>query len=100
VTLDVKIVEPGDSSTGSTLRQDGAIAEIVYDWRIRAEKPLLKYLSFLMKPRFSANHHWAMARGEESLRIELARRHATSDEERAALASPPPITFRWLNRKP
>ena len=42
--------------------------------RIRAEKPLLRYLSFLLKPVFSANHRWAMARGEESLRAELGRR--------------------------
>ena len=33
---------------------------IIYDWRIRANKPLLRYLSFIMKPIFSANHHWAM----------------------------------------
>jgi hypothetical protein len=32
----------------------------------------LRYLSFLFKPFFSANHRWAMARGEESLRRELA----------------------------
>lgn len=47
---------------------------IVYDWRIRAAKPLLRYLSFLLKPVFSVNHRWAMARGEESLKAELARR--------------------------
>jgi hypothetical protein len=57
-----------------TLAQDGRFADIVYDWRIRAEKPLLRYLSFLLKPVFSANHRWAMARGEESLRAELGRR--------------------------
>ncbi len=57
-----------------TFVQDGRFAAITYDWRIRAEKPLLRYLSFLLKPIFSANHRWAMARGEESLRLELARR--------------------------
>jgi hypothetical protein len=57
-----------------TLEQDGPYADITYDWRIRAEKPLLRYLSFLLKPMFSANHRWAMARGEESLKVELARR--------------------------
>lgn len=57
-----------------TFVQDGRVADITYDWRIRAEKPLLRYLSFLLKPVFSANHRWAMARGEESLREELARR--------------------------
>jgi hypothetical protein len=57
-----------------TMEQDGPYALITYDWRIRAEKPLLRYLSFLLKPMFSANHRWAMARGEESLKVELARR--------------------------
>src|SRR5215472_7581086 len=54
--------------------QDGHFVNITYDWRIRAEKPLLRYLSFLLKPIFSANHRWAMTRGEESLRAELGRR--------------------------
>jgi hypothetical protein len=57
-----------------TFQQDGAFVNIVYDWRLRAEKPLLRYLSFLLKPVFSANHRWAMARGEESLKAELGRR--------------------------
>jgi Polyketide cyclase / dehydrase and lipid transport len=57
-----------------TFEQDGGAVNITYDWRIRAEKPLLRYLSFLVKPIFSANHRWAMARGEESLRAELGRR--------------------------
>jgi hypothetical protein len=57
-----------------TFAQDGRFVNITYDWRIRAEKPLLRYLSFLLKPIFSANHRWAMARGEESLAAELGRR--------------------------
>ncbi len=67
--------------------------EIIYDWRISAEKPLLKKLSWLLRPLFSANHHWAMHKGEESLRLELRRRRATSDAERAALPEPPGPTF-------
>lgn len=57
-----------------TFRQDGPMVDIIYDWRIRADKPLLKYLSPVMKPIFSANHRWAMKRGEESLKAEIARR--------------------------
>jgi hypothetical protein len=57
-----------------TLAQDGEWVNITFDWRLRAEKPLLRYLSFLFKPLFSANHRWAMARGEEGLRRELAHR--------------------------
>lgn len=57
-----------------TLTQDGAFANVDYDWRVRADKPLLRYLSFIFKPLFAANHRWAMARGEESLKRELLRR--------------------------
>ncbi|MDQ3812324.1 MAG: polyketide cyclase, partial [Armatimonadota bacterium] len=49
-----------------TFEQDGSCVNITFDWRIRAEKPLLRYLSFLLKPVFAANHRWAMAKGEES----------------------------------
>ena len=77
-----------------TFREDARAGwtDIVYDWRITADKPLLKYASFLMKPLFSANHHWAMARGEESLKLELARRRASTAQERAAIPAPPPPT--------
>ena len=58
--------------------QDGDWVNITYDWSILANKPLLRRFSLLFKPIFSANHHWAMAKGEESLRLELARRQARS----------------------
>ena len=73
---------------------DGERTLVTYDWRIAAEKGLLKRLSRVMKPVFSANHRWAMARGEESLRIEIARRRAAGDTAiLAALPSPPGPTF-------
>lgn len=77
-----------------TFAQDGAHVDITYDWRLSAEKPLLRRLSFLLKPIFEANHRWAMAQGEESLKLELARRRATSDAARATIPPPPgPITY-------
>jgi hypothetical protein len=57
-----------------TFVQDGTHADITYDWQIRADKPLLKWLSPVLKPLFAWNHRWAMARGQESLRRELDRR--------------------------
>ena len=78
----------------------GPICRTTYDWRILAEKGLLKNLSFVMKPIFGANHRWAMARGEESLRLELARRRATTDAERAAVPPPPRATFPHGRREP
>jgi hypothetical protein len=76
-----------------TFEQDGTWVNVIYDWKISAEKPLLRYLSFLMKPLFSANHRWAMARGEESLKLEIARRHALNADELARVPAPPQPTF-------
>ncbi len=75
-----------------TFEQDGEWVNIIYDWKISAEKPLLRYFSFIMKPIFAANHRWAMAKGEESLKLELACRHAATAEERALVPAPPPPT--------
>jgi hypothetical protein len=77
--------------------QAGPFVEITYDWRLSAEKPLLKSLSFALKPLFEANHRWAMARGEESLKLELLRRRTTSLPDREAVPLPPgPITYSGL----
>jgi hypothetical protein len=76
-----------------TLEQDGPHVCITYDWKISADKPLLSALSFLLKPIFSANHKWAMARGEESLKLEIARRHARTPEEAARIPLPPGPTL-------
>jgi Polyketide cyclase / dehydrase and lipid transport len=55
-----------------TFRERAGDLEILFDWRLRAEKSLLKSLSFLLKPLFRWNHRWAMARREEGLRRELS----------------------------
>ena len=90
-----KLVADGDFvGTGVwTLTQQGEVVDVQYDWRIRADKPLLRYGSFLFRTIFSVNHHWAMARGEESLKLELRRRHAKTDAERQAVPAPPGPTF-------
>jgi hypothetical protein len=82
-----------------TFRQDGPEVEITYDWRVVATKPLLRRLSRLLRPAFAANHRWAMARGEESLALELRRRRAPDEAARAAVPPPPPPTFRWSRRR-
>jgi hypothetical protein len=79
-----------------TFEQDGPETVITYRWRVRAAKPLLRRLSWLLKPAFAANHHWAMARGEESLALELRRRRHHDHPE--AVPPPPPSTFRRLAR--
>jgi hypothetical protein len=77
-----------------TLHQDGEWVNVTYDWRIRADKPLLRRLSFLLRPVFEANHRWAMSKGEESLRQELARRAANEHTRRLLPAPPGPTDLR------
>ncbi len=76
-----------------TFSQMGPVVNIAYDWEIQANKLLLRALSFLFKPIFSANHRWAMARGEESLRLELARRRISTPNDAARVPAPPEPTF-------
>jgi hypothetical protein len=56
------------------LVERGGLTEVRFEWRVRADKPLLRRLSWLLKPLFAANHRWAMARGEEGLKSEILRR--------------------------
>ena len=79
-----------------TFRQDGPEVVVTYDWRVHATKPLLRRLGWLLKPGFAANHRWAMAKGEESLRLELRRRRGGE-----GVPPPPPPTFaRLAGRRP
>lgn len=68
---------------------------VSYDWRVMAEKPLLRKWSWALEPAFRANHEWAMKMGEESLRVEFARLAAEKKGESTARFVPPPATFAW-----
>jgi hypothetical protein len=72
-----------------SFEQDGPYVNVTYDWTIKANKPIVRKLSFLLKPIFRSNHNWTMKRGEESLKLELARRRASTKEEAARVPSPP-----------
>lgn len=75
-----------------TLAQEGPYVDLVYDWQVVARKPLLRLFSFALKPIFTLNHEWAMRMGEQSLRLELARRNAKTPAERGAVPPPPAPT--------
>lgn len=83
-----------------TFQQDGPEVLVTYYWRVRAAKPLLQRLSWLLKPAFAANHRWAMKTGEESLRLELRRRRqGAGGSATSAVQPPPPPTFGWAIRR-
>jgi hypothetical protein len=86
VGVGIWTLEPVSSETDPA----GPLTTVTYDWTVIAEKGVLKRFSAIMKPIFSANHHWAMRRGEESLRLELARRHAAADPAVASVIPAPP----------
>lgn len=64
------------------LRQNGPVVDVDFDWKLTAEKPLLRYLSFLLKPLFSANHRWAMGKGQQGLIRELRNASREACNER------------------
>ncbi|MBK9312988.1 MAG: SRPBCC family protein [Acidobacteria bacterium] len=57
-----------------TLSEATTGTDIRFDWVIRAEKPLIRLLSPVLKPIFRWNHEWAMGRGLIRLKAELTRR--------------------------
>lgn len=59
------------------IERDGSGTRVLFDWRLRADKPLIRMLSFALKPVFSWNHRWAMSRGLVRLTEELDRRRKT-----------------------
>lgn len=61
-----------------TFEQDGPVADITYVWEVRAERPILRILSPVLKPLFAWNHRWAMAKGLDGLKAEIARRRAVA----------------------
>jgi Polyketide cyclase / dehydrase and lipid transport. len=57
-----------------TLQQDGSVTRVRFDWRVRAEKPWMRFFSLILKPLFRWNHDWVMKTGERCLQRELDRR--------------------------
>jgi len=76
-----------------TFEPDGSFVNITYDWTIKANKPIIEKLSFLLKPIFRSNHNWTMNRGAESLKLELLRRRARSADDLAKIDPPPRPSF-------
>ena len=76
-----------------TFASAGKYVDVTYDWTINANKAVIRYLSFLLKPIFRSNHNWTMKRGEASLKLELQRRRAQTPAAAARVPPPPPASF-------
>jgi quercetin dioxygenase-like cupin family protein/uncharacterized protein YndB with AHSA1/START domain len=51
-----------------TLTPDGGDrTHVRFDWRVFADRPLLRALTPVLRPAFRANHNWAIARAQEGL---------------------------------
>lgn len=53
-------------------RQTEGGTEITFDWRVAANKRIIRLLSFLLKPLFKANHAYCVRKANEGLHKELA----------------------------
>lgn len=80
-------------------RARGSTVEIVFDWRVRVAKPVVRHLSWLLKRVFVANHLWVMARGHQSLALEMRRRRMRRRGLEDVVPLPPGPTFRYLARR-
>lgn len=84
-------------------RQDGTEVVLTFDWNISVSKPIVRRLTWLIRPVFAANHRWAMRRGRESLLLELRRRSGVTSTAATTPdvvdPAPPGPTFRWLRRR-
>ena len=57
-----------------------------FDWRVHADRPLLRLLTPLLRPAFRWNHNWAIARAVEGLEPYARRSSAAAGRDTAARA--------------
>ena len=62
-----------------TLWQHGPVTLVRFNWKFRADKAFMRWFWWILRPLLSADHRWAMARGEEALRRELGRENRSTD---------------------
>lgn len=48
--------------------------EVTFDWRVAANKEVIRWLSFLLKPLFRANHVFCVRKADEGIRNDLLLR--------------------------
>lgn len=56
------------------LKENGEATEVSFYWDVRANKVIVRWFSFVLKPFFAWNHDWVMNTGETALQAEINRR--------------------------
>ena len=51
----------------ATLSAEDGGTRVEIDWQVRVDKPLIRWLSPLLKPLFAWNHNWTTPRGERGM---------------------------------
>ena len=67
----------GDFVTNASrwlLKSETNGTNVTLEWNPRVEKPIVKFLSPVLKPIFHWNHHWTMRRGEVQLAAYLSEK--------------------------
>jgi len=49
--------------------------EVIFDWRVAANKRTIRWFSFLLKPLFRANHHYCVMKAKEGIEKDLISRN-------------------------
>jgi quercetin dioxygenase-like cupin family protein/uncharacterized protein YndB with AHSA1/START domain len=68
-----------------TLTPKNGRTHVRFDWQVRADRPLLRVLTPLLRPAFRWNHNWAIARAIEGLEPYARARSAAGEGD-----APPP----------
>jgi hypothetical protein len=69
------------------LTHAGDVTRAELDWRPEVNKPLIRYLTPVLRPIFAKNHYWAMDRGQEGILRLIERRRAAEGTPAAPRAS-------------
>jgi uncharacterized protein YndB with AHSA1/START domain/mannose-6-phosphate isomerase-like protein (cupin superfamily) len=69
-----------------TLTDTGGGTHVRFDWRVFADRPLLRLLTPLLRPALRWNHAWAIARAREGLEP-YARELAAAEERRPSVVA-------------
>jgi uncharacterized protein YndB with AHSA1/START domain len=67
-----------------TLTPAGTRTHVRFDWRVYADRPLLRRLTPLLRPLFRWNHNWAIARAIEGLEPYARQRAAATASSSSA----------------